>query len=205
MTTLSVAPSTLLPERQELSPARRRLFGTALSLFARDGYNGISVRDIVRELNQQPTAIYAHVASKQELLFQLIKIGDEELCDRLRAALLETGNEPTEQVRALIETLVLTHLEFPDLARVSHRENRHLAEEQIEAILAVRMESGRMLTDVVERGIRLGVFNPPDVVITNRAIAAMGTHVVDWWTTGDALEREHIAKTQADLAIRMLI
>ena len=52
-----------LPERSEF-PARRRLFEVALALFSRDGYNGVSVRDIVGELGQQPTAIYAHVKTQ---------------------------------------------------------------------------------------------------------------------------------------------
>src|SRR4051812_2037459 len=96
------APTMLLPDREGLTPARRRLFETAIVLFSRAGFHGVSVRDIVAELDQHPTAIYAHVSSKQELLFELVKIGHEELRDQVRTAVLEAGKDPVDQLRAIV-------------------------------------------------------------------------------------------------------
>jgi AcrR family transcriptional regulator len=196
------APS--LPDRVDLSPARRRLFETTLELFGRDGYNGVSVRDIARELHQHPTAIYAHVSSKQELLFELIKIAHEELTDRLRAAVLDAGREPADQLRAIIAANVLTHLEFPALARVAHRESDKLSAEQIALIDVLRQDASRLLRDIIDRGSELGKFRPGNVQITRLAIAAMGAHVVDWWSPELGVGREEVAATHADLAVRML-
>lgn len=199
-------PSTLsglLPERPELSPARRRLFETALQLFGEDGYNGVSVRDIARELNQQPTAIYAHVSSKQELLFEIIRIGHEELRDRLRKALLESGSDPISQVRAIVMAHVTAHLEFAALARVNDRELNNLSPEQAAVIDVIRADAVHLLSDVVTRGIQLGVLNPIDAGISVRGIAAMGVRVGAWWTP-ELGTMDYIAQTHADIAIRML-
>lgn len=196
--------SELLPDRAELSPARRRLFETALVLFSRDGYHGVSVRDIVAELDQAPTAIYAHVSSKQELLFALIRIAHEELRDQVRLALLEAGSDPAEQLRAIVVANVLTHLRLPELAKVSHSEHRFLSAEQSALIEVLRVDLGSLLRDVVNRGVEQGVFAPPDALIAYYAIAGMGVRAVDWWTPVLGLDPEHVATTQADLAMRML-
>ena len=204
MTVLEGVPTAALPARAELSPARRRLFGTALALFSRDGYNGVSVRDIVRELDQHPTAIYAHVSSKQELLFQLVKMGHEELRDRVRLALLEAGNDPVEQLKAIVHANAVTHLTTPELARVCHSEIGCLSPEQTAVIDVLRVDLGSLLRDVVNRGIDQGVLDPADRTISMFAITAMGAHVVDWWTPESGVDIHHVAATHADLAVRML-
>ena len=204
MTVLATPATAALPDRTELSPARRRLFETALSLFSRSGYHGVSVRDIVGELDQHPTAIYAHVRTKQELLFELVKIGHEELRDRVRGAVLEAGADPVEQLRAIVATNALTHLAFPELARVAHTEHGFLSPEQAAVIDVLRKDLGGLLRDVVGRGVALGAFDPPDVGITLFAITAMGVRVVDWWTPESGVDPHYIATTHADLAVRML-
>jgi AcrR family transcriptional regulator len=193
-----------IPERAELSPARRRLFETALVLFSRDGYNGVSVRDIVKELDQHPTAIYAHVSSKQELLFELVKMGHEELRDRIRLAVLEAEGHPVAQLRAIVYANTLTHLTVPDLARICLSEYGCLSPEQMAVIDVLRVDMGSLLRDVINRGVTQTVFEPLDQAITVAAIAAISARVVDWWPPELGVDPAHIAATHADLAVRML-
>lgn len=203
--TLVATPAAApMPDRAELSPARRRLFETALALMSRDGYNGVSVRDIVRELGQHPTAIYAHVGSKQELVFELVRIAHEELRDRVRAAVLSAGSDPVDQLRAVVTSNVLTHLTYPELARVSHSEHGQLTDEQRAVIDVHRSDLGRLLRDVVHRGVAQGEFSPDDVEIKVVAIVTMGVRIVDLWTAEMGVDVEHIAAVHADLAVRML-
>ena len=193
-----------MPDRPELSPARRRLFETALALMSRDGYHGVSVRDIVRELGQHPTAIYAHVGSKQELIYELVRIAHEELRDRVRSAVLTAGADPVDQLRAIVSSNVRTHLTYPELARVSQSEHGQLTDEQRAVIDVHRNELGRLLRDVVHRGVEQGSFSAQDVEITVTAIVTMGVRIVDLWTADMGVDIEHIATVHADLAVRML-
>ena len=200
----AIVETAKIPPRAELSPARRRLFETALVLFSRDGFHGVSVRDVVRELDQAPTAIYAHVSSKQELLYELVRIGHEELRDRVREAVLEAGADPVDQLRAVVRANALTHMAFPELARVAHTEHGRLSEDQKAVIDVLRHDLGGMLRDVVRRGIAHGAFDPADVEVAVYAITAMGVRVVDWWTPHLGVPSEQVAAAQADLAVRML-
>ena len=128
--TVAARPA-LLPARPGLTDARRRLFEAAIDLFGQRGYYGVSMRDLASALGVQAPALYAHVPSKQHLLFELVTIGHEEHRDRLREALLEVGNDPAEQIQAMVRAHVLAHVTYPDLARVTNNEMRALTDAQL--------------------------------------------------------------------------
>jgi AcrR family transcriptional regulator len=194
----------LLPARPELSAARARLFGTAVVLFGQRGYHGVSVRDITDALGQKPGAIYAHVQSKQELLFEIVRIGHSEHRDRIRAALLEAGTEPVDQVTSVVRAHVLVHLAYPALARVSNHEFRFLDERQVQAVLAVRSESELMIYDVIERGRRLGEFTVDEPALAMAALGAMGVRAAEFWTTSSSFSATQVADAYADFAVKLL-
>lgn len=200
----STATQSLLPNAETFTEARRRLFEAAIDLFGARGFHAVSVRDVANQLGMAPGAIYAHVASKQELLFELVKIGLEEHRSRLRDALLDAGSEPFDQVRALTRAHVLVHLEFPALARVISREVRSLNEEQTVAALMVTGDTERIFLEVVERGVRRGSFVVEEPRLAVLAIAGMGIRAAEWWTAADPLSAEAVADAYADYAIRIL-
>ncbi len=51
-----------------MGKAKERILQAALRLFAQRGFQGVSVRDIAQALDLTPPALYAHFASKQEVL-----------------------------------------------------------------------------------------------------------------------------------------
>src|SRR6059058_1915133 len=93
----------LLPPGLDLSPAKRRLYEVALELFGQQGYHAVSIRDIANALGQQSSAIYFHVPSKQELLFDLALIGHRSHYESLRDALMGAGADPRDQLKAVVE------------------------------------------------------------------------------------------------------
>jgi AcrR family transcriptional regulator len=196
--------SALLPPTPGFSDARRRVFEAALALFGTRGYHAVSVRDIAAELGLKPMALYAHVASKQELVFELVTIGFATHRDRLSDALLEAGSDPVAQIRALCEAHVRVHLDYPELARVTNRAAESLGEEHAEEQRRLRLEAGRAFQEVVARGQRLGVFADDDPLLVVQAIGAMGTRAPEWWTDGAGVDVEDVVRAFADFAVRIL-
>ncbi len=174
--------SALLPPGIELTDAKRRLYETAMELFGREGYHGVSIRDIATALGQQPSAIYFHVASKQELLFELAMIGHQAHLQRLRDALLDCGPDPMDQLCALVTAHVEGHLIYPAMARLTNRELSALDEDQLRTVLAIRTQAEQTFIDVLDRGARMGVFNVDDTFLAAKALGAMGVRVPEWWT-----------------------
>ena len=72
---------------------RREIEDVASALFHERGYAGTSVRDIARALDIQGASLYAHVASKQDVLWSIV----ERTATRFEAAAdaVEAGDPAT--------------------------------------------------------------------------------------------------------------
>ncbi|MEU0545354.1 TetR/AcrR family transcriptional regulator [Nocardia sp. NPDC005978] len=204
MTAKSIGAPDLLPAGADLSGTRRRLFETALLQFGEQGYHAVSVRDLATALGLQPGAIYTHVSSKQQLLYELVEMGHRYQRDLLEDVLLGTGPDPVEQVRALARAHVLLHLRYRELAGVTHREFRSLTVEQQQQLYAIRGETERMFLNVIERGVRLGSFTVSDPWLSVAAIGAMGIRAAEWWTPQAPFDADKVADTFAGFAIALL-
>src|SRR5579864_8578630 len=112
----------LLPARSVADGTHRRLLEVALLTFGERGFHGVSVRELAAAAGIQPSSMYAHLASKEALLMELVMLGHEEHRDRLRAARDLSAGDPMERIRALVRTHVGFHAEYPLLARVANRE-----------------------------------------------------------------------------------
>jgi AcrR family transcriptional regulator len=194
----------LLPPRTTASGSLRRILETSLTLFGEQGFHAISVRDIAGALGMQPSSLYSHVRSKQELLAQLIRTGHEEHRALVTAALEACSEDPAEQLVAVTRAHVQLHTSYPLLARVCNRELASLAEEDKGDILAIRLDSERLIADVVERGQRLGMFQPVEPLLAVAAIGAMGIRTADWWGPESGVSAEQVAETYGHFALRML-
>ena len=82
---------------------KSRIDRGAARLFVRNGYDGTSMRDLARNLGLQPSSIYGHVKSKQELLFRVMERLMDEVLTRANEALKADGR-PEELVRRLVVT-----------------------------------------------------------------------------------------------------
>lgn len=201
---LPSAAAGLLPNRSQATGTRRRLYEAALVQFGERGFHAVSVRDLTRELGLQASSLYAHVASKQDLLADLIRLGHEEHRDQLRLALLEAGSEPAEQISALTRAHVRVHATYPLLTRVCNRELGSLREDQRGEVLAIRLDSERLFLDVIERGQRLGAFHAPDAMLAVAAIGAMGIRVAEWWHPDVGVSIDDLSETYAEFAVKLL-
>ena len=57
----------------EKGNTREKILFAALKLFARDGYEAVSVRDIGREVSLSPAALYKHFANKRGILDAILE------------------------------------------------------------------------------------------------------------------------------------
>lgn len=194
----------LLPPGLELKPAKRRLYEAALELFSRHTYHAVSIRDLAAALGQQPSTLYFHVGSKQDLLFELAEIGHRTHLAALGEALLGAGSDPRDQLRTVVQAHVRQHLDYPALARVTNRELHALDETQRAFLLAIRDQSEQILRDIVERGGRLGAFATTNPFLEVKAIGAMGVRLPEWWTSESKDTREEIIERYSQFALKIV-
>ena len=195
----------LLPPRARADGTQRRVQETALVLFAERGYHGVSMRDLATEVGMRASSLYVHVASKEELLVELILLGHEEHRDGMRQAVLDAGGESAaSQLAAATRAHVRMHATYPMLATVANNELRSLSPEAQRTVHAVRGDAEGMLRDIIDRGVRLGEFACPDTWLAMAAIGAMGIRVASWYRAGESpYPVELVCDRYAEFALRI--
>lgn len=74
-------------------------------LFARKGFLGTSISDIVRETGMKVGTIYTYFKSKEEIVRVIVEEGWEKLYGRIEKDLAE-ARKPRQRVRVLIESVM---------------------------------------------------------------------------------------------------
>jgi AcrR family transcriptional regulator len=182
----------------------RRILEAALQLFASQGFHGVSVRDLARELRLQPSALYAHFPSKEHVLAELTLVGHQAQHEALRAALLDAGADPVAQIQSLVRQNATLHATYPQLAIVANEELHALKLELAAATLELRKQSAALLLEVILRGLALGRFSCQSPRVTAAAIGAMGLRIPYWYQPGGELTIDELASIHAELTLRML-
>ena len=104
--------------RRSHAPLRDQIRDTARDLFAREGYESVSMRRIGSEIGCSPMAIYRHYENKEELLLSIC----EETFSRMIQLLDETRLGPGTalvRLRRCMRTIVDFHLSHPNHYKVT--------------------------------------------------------------------------------------
>jgi len=91
------------PPRGSSEAVRRALEDAAADLFARNGYAGTTVDDIVAAAGVSKPALYRHFASKKDLHLALLERHRDELAAAALAGVVADPPDPDAQVRAMID------------------------------------------------------------------------------------------------------
>ncbi len=138
---------------------RQDVVAAAGRLFAERGYHGTSMRDLGKELGLLGSSLYAHVASKQDLLVEVVEEG-ARLFEASAAAAVAAGSDPVERLRALIEGHVGVIVDNLDVARTYLNEARVLDETHRTRVLEARDHYEAAFRQVLGDGQAAGSFRP---------------------------------------------
>lgn len=137
--------------------ARALILQTALDLFGRHGYHGVSTRDIARAVEISPSAMYHHFRSKEELLFEILSKGLDDLCRTLDDSLEMLAEEPPRSKLSELVRQLLSHaVEHQFLWMLARSELRSLGPEGRREIVAKRDYIEHRIREVVREGAAAG-------------------------------------------------
>jgi TetR/AcrR family transcriptional regulator, cholesterol catabolism regulator len=119
-----------------MSARRAELTRQAARLFAERGYHGTSIGDLADAMGVQKGSLYAHIASKQDLLYGTMREGADAFHGGLDA--IPERLLATEKIRLALRSHLRVVAEQLDVATVFTREWRYLEGERREEILAER-------------------------------------------------------------------
>jgi TetR/AcrR family transcriptional regulator, cholesterol catabolism regulator len=137
-----------------VSTRRSELTRQAARLFAERGYHGTSIGSLAEAMGVQKGSLYAHIASKQDLLYSTMREG----ADAFHAALdgIDERLPATEKIRLALRAHLRVVAEQLDVATVFVREWRYLEGERREEILAERRRYEERVRAFFREGRELG-------------------------------------------------
>jgi TetR/AcrR family transcriptional regulator, cholesterol catabolism regulator len=119
-----------------VSSRRDELTRQAARLFAEKGYHGTSIGEIAQALGVQKGSLYAHIESKQDLLYETMLEGARAFHAGLDA--IDDSLRPAEKIRLALRAHLRTVADQLDVATVFVQEWRYLEGERREEVLAER-------------------------------------------------------------------
>ncbi len=119
-----------------MTTRRAELTRQAARLFAERGYHGTSIGELAKALGVQKGSLYAHIDSKQDLLYDAMQEGARAFHDALDA--VPDDVPPTERIRLALRAHLRVVAEQLDVATVFVREWRYLEGDRAEEFLAER-------------------------------------------------------------------
>lgn len=200
-----------IPRRRGRPPAsdndagdtRRKIIEAATELFAEKGFHGTGVAEIGQRADVQRGALYYHIKSKEELLWEVLRdyviallVGAEEIA----------GNEsaPAAQLRALIHNHVTLIVEYQREVMIQLRDGSALTGERAAELQDLRDQVQLCWQRVLDNGCAAGVFNSADHVITNSLLGMVNT-VCFWYRPSGGRTPAEIAEKLANMTLDGLV
>jgi AcrR family transcriptional regulator len=189
----------------ETGARRREIDEVASELFHANGYAATSVRDIARALDIQGASLYAHVASKEDLLWSIVDQAATAFEVAAEPALEETTtDDPVERLAAIVEAHVEVVIADPGPASVFVTEWRHLSPERRAAIGPRRDAYERRLRDLIANGQAIGAFAAVDPALAATFLLTALNGIATWYRPNGRLSADRIADHYVELALRSL-
>ena len=153
---------------------RQRIHRVAVELFAEKGYHGTGVAEIGRAAGVRQGALYYHIGSKEELLFQVLKVHVEESL-RGESAVVAGDLPPERKLEELIAHHVRTIAEHRDEVVIYLRDAGNLSGDRARELQRLRDEVEELWRQVLAEGVHAGVFRPVDQIEVNGLLGLVNT------------------------------
>ena len=182
---------------------RRAIEDAASELFRRQGYAATSVRDIAKALDIRGPSLYAHVASKEDVLWSIV----DRVASRFEAAAdaaAATARGPDDLVAGLVRAHVEVVTADVGEASVFIHEWRHLSDERRRAVLERRDAYETRFRRAISAGIAEGAFVMTDPSLAATFLLTALNGIPTWYRPGGPTSPPQLADQFADLAVRSL-
>ena len=182
---------------------RIKILDAALELFSRYGFSETSMESVAESLGVSKPFIYTYFDNKYALLTALYERVTDQLVALLKDALDRADDPPDAQLSFLIRQLALVNMDS-QLSRVFLQEERHLDKRFLQSVRRREKEFDRRLCELIERGVRMGIFHVQDPALAGLAITGMVRWIHRWYQPTGRLNREQMSQEIAALALKTL-
>lgn len=167
----------------------------------RHGFEAMSLRQLAAEVGLQPGSLYNHFATKQALLFDIVREHMETLTERLDEALSGHAS-PRDRLVAFASFHARYHMTRRMQVYVANSELRSLDPDNRAVIVALRRAYERRLEDILAAGRADAVFTLADLRVTTFALISMMTGICEWYRPDGPMSQDDLVALHVDLVLR---
>ena len=179
--------------------SRERIIAAATELFIAHGYQGTGIQQLSKAAGLSRGALYHHIESKEELLFEISLSLLRPVTESART-IADRDIEPEAKFRILAQELVMHHAEHGDAWSVVLREAHLLSPEHYSIVIAARDDYEAVWTAMMDEGTAKGTWRKGDPVEI-RGILGMMNSSARWMKPRGVLSPEQIATRYVDLIL----
>lgn len=194
--------------QDSLTESRDRILRSALDLFARNGYDGTSLKAIATRVGVSTPALYWYFKSKDEIYLAAIERLLADFLGSVRTSV--RSPEPLARFREFVASHVRYQLERREEAGVYAQAlgMRHLTaglpDEHRATIVSLQRSYLDELREILLAGRADGDFAFADVRITAFAVTTLCEYVHTWFNPDGRLSIDEVVDLYTDLAVRMV-
>lgn len=183
-------------------PQRARIVKIAAQLFAQRGYHAVGMSDIQDAVKLGRGALYHHIRSKEDLLYDVTREYITELADSALRLKAEEA-DPVARLTRLGSVLVHKVASHQAELTVCFRDVQSLSAERCSEVLAMHGRYEQVWRDTLVEGAEKGVFRPFDALVL-KGVLGMYYYCYLWMKPERADGAQAIAERFNDLTLRML-
>jgi len=194
-------PELLVSLKQIDVPQRERILRIAAQLFAQRGYHGVGMTELQDAVQLGRGALYHHIRSKEDLLYDIAKQYIAELVNA--GEQFKTALDPRERLCKLGRDLLLKIASHQAELTVCFREVQSLTAVRHAEVMELHVQYERLWRDTLVEGAEQGLFRPYDPVVL-KGVLGMYFYSYLWMRPEGPLGPEVIADRFNELALRMV-
>lgn len=163
------------------------LYEESAKLFVEKGYSATSIRGIAEKVGIEPSSIYSHIKSKEDLLVKICMEAAHYFVDGMDE-ILKKNLSPLLTIEKLIDLHIDAIEEAPTTVTVFTDEWKHLPEDILNEFLSMRRGYEKKWKSILEKGIDVGEIRDLDSqLMTHTLLSSM--RCVQTWANGEKMEK----------------
>lgn len=182
---------------------KEQIYSTARLLFRERGYPATTVRDIAREMNMQAGSLYAHIVSKEDVLWEIVNTAAEGFLG-VAEPIVASDLRPSDKLRALVRAHVRLVANNIAEATIFLNDWKFLGEVRRASVVERRRRYEGLYRQVVEQGIEEGDFAPIDPKMATLLVLSAVNWMPQWYNPSGPLAPEEIADGFFELVLKGL-
>jgi AcrR family transcriptional regulator len=167
-------------------------------LFAERGYHATSVRDIAESLSIKGGSLYAHIDSKDDLLWEIVSGAAERFFGAMQP-IVGSNLVTVEKLRRVISAHVGVVTGNLNAAAIYSNEWRYLSDTRRHQFAERRNAYERIVRGLVHDCIREGTFADVDEKFATLLILSSINWIYQWYRPDGSMTPEEIARKLTDL------